>query len=283
MKITFKKEERMKERRFDAGTISYRHFYDEKKQAKKIRAHCHDRYEILYVSKGSGIIVIEGIKYPINPKTLIVLPPLTCHYIDIEDGSEYERYIAMFHSDDVFSEMGDILKAFDCDSVDDTCFYADVTDDNGLLSAFARFTSEVSLPEYERSQYYRFILSELILYVSAVKNRREYKRNESELGARVIRYLSECVTKNTSLEHLEKYFFVTRHYLCRAFKKHNGISIHGYITEKRIMYAKKLIDKGETAYVAADKVGYSDYSAFYRAYLKIVGKSPTSKKREEAI
>ena len=40
------------------------------------------------------------------------------------------------------------------------------------------------------------------------------------------------------------------------------------------MYAKQLIDAGETAQSAAFKVGFGDYSAFYRAYIRIVGKSP---------
>ena len=36
-----------------------------------------------------------------------------------------------------------------------------------------------------------------------------------------------------------------------------------------------MIEGGESASGAAYKVGFGDYSAFYRAYVKIVGKSPT--------
>jgi AraC-like DNA-binding protein len=42
------------------------------------------------------------------------------------------------------------------------------------------------------------------------------------------------------------------------------------------MYARQLIESGTTAAGAAEKVGFGDYSAFYRAYVKIVGKSPTA-------
>jgi AraC-like DNA-binding protein len=41
------------------------------------------------------------------------------------------------------------------------------------------------------------------------------------------------------------------------------------------MYAKQLIESGETASGAAYKVGFGDYSAFYRAYVRIIGKAPT--------
>ena len=100
--------------------------------------------------------------------------------------------------------------------------------------------------------------------------------NEGELGARVIRYLNENITRDVSLDSLAKRFFVSKYYLCRAFKKHNGISVHGYINQKRVMYAKQLIESGETASGAAYKVGFGDYSAFYRAYVKLVGKAPTA-------
>ena len=70
---------------------------------------------------------------------------------------------------------------------------------------------------------------------------------------------------------------MSKYYLCRAFKKYSGVSIHSYITHKRVVYAKQLIDSGETASGAAYKVGFGDYSAFYRAYVKVFGKSPASK------
>lgn len=273
----------MKKRKTDVGTVTYTYFSDEKSGESKIRAHCHDRYEILYVPKGSGVCIIEGVRYQIKPQTLIVLPPLTYHCLDIDPVEKYERHIVLFTKDDVPLEMQESIKIFDCDSLDDGYFCAYNVDAVGLLSALNRFKEEISLPDFEKIQYFRFLLSQLLLYVFVQKNRAEYVRNESELGSRVIRYLGECITKNITLEHLEKYFFVSKFHLCRAFKKHNGISIHGYINNKRVMYAKKLIDAGESACVAADKVGYSDYSAFYRAFVKIVGKSPTQKRREETL
>jgi AraC-like DNA-binding protein len=74
---------------------------------------------------------------------------------------------------------------------------------------------------------------------------------------------------------LAKRFFVSKYYLCRAFKRHNGISVHGYVNQKRVMYAKQLIEAGETASGAAYRVGFGDYSAFYRAYVKQLGVAPT--------
>jgi AraC-like DNA-binding protein len=131
------------------------------------------------------------------------------------------------------------------------------------------------LPENEKSVYVKTLLSELIVFLS-VSSGEQIQINEGELGARVIRYLNENLTRDMNLDTIARRFFVSKYYLCRAFKKHNGVSVHGYINHKRIMYAKQLIEQGDTASGAAYKVGFGDYSAFYRAYVKIIGKSPTA-------
>ena len=112
--------------------------------------------------------------------------------------------------------------------------------------------------------------------LSFVRNER-ISRDEFELGARVLKYVNEFLVRDLSLDVIAKRFFVSKFYLCRAFKKYTGASIHSYVTHKRVVYAKHLIESGETASGAAYKVGFGDYSAFYRAYVKIFGKPPSSK------
>ena len=146
-----------------------------------------------------------------------------------------------------------------------------------LNFAFERFEHAVTLPEDERQAFVKVLLAEIIILLSASAGER-MQHTEEELGARVIRYLNSHIEHNINLDKLAKRFFVSKYYLCRAFKKHNGISIHGYIIQKRIAYAKQLIESGETASGAAYKVGFGDYSAFYRAYVKIVGTAPTADK-----
>ena len=82
------------------------------------------------------------------------------------------------------------------------------------------------------------------------------------------------IDTNETLDDLARRFLVSKFYMCRSFKEHNGISIHGYLTRKRIMIAKSKIESGVPAVTAAAEVGFGDYSAFFRAYRRIVGHSP---------
>nr|MBQ4319131.1 AraC family transcriptional regulator [Clostridia bacterium] len=63
--------------------------------------------------------------------------------------------------------------------------------------------------------------------------------------------------------------------LFRTFRKELGITLHRYITEKRLSYARKLIMDNENPTNIFLDCGYGDYSSFYRAYSKMFGHPPS--------
>jgi AraC-like DNA-binding protein len=54
-----------------------------------------------------------------------------------------------------------------------------------------------------------------------------------------------------------------------------GISVHRYITEKRMMHAFSKIKDGALPTKIYTECGYNDYATFYKAYVKIFGKAPS--------
>lgn len=236
--------------------------------------HCHERYEILYVSDGNGKCVIEGMDVKLQPNTVIIVKPLTYHNLVLDENTCYERYVIQFNLSSLVGDTADIFLSMFGDHGGSDGLFCYKSIDASTASLFERFDTVGSLPESKRKTYMRLLISQIIVLLSSSPDERTYA-DRAELGARVIEYLNSNIDRNITLDELSKRFFVSKYYLCRAFKKHNGISVHGYINQKRIMYAKQLIELGETASGAAYKVGFGDYSAFYRAYVKIVGRSPT--------
>ena len=237
--------------------------------------HCHDFYEILYVIRGTGKYVVEGTEFAVRPRTLMLFRPFAYHHVSLDDGA-YERILVHFPKSAVPQPALSMLEKITEDVDGSGNYYPPSAISDSIISAFDGFEISAGLPEEERIAYAKVVLAELIILISASKG--ELMINtEEELGARVIRYLNGNIERNIDLDKLAKRFFVSKYHLCRAFKKHNGISVHGYLVQKRIIYAKQLIESGETASGAAYKVGFGDYSAFYRAYVKIVGKSPTAR------
>lgn len=237
--------------------------------------HCHDTYEVLYVLEGTGRFMVEGTSFDIKPGTLLLIKPFEYHSMHLSEDTEYERYVIHFSEQHLSSDALSLFKSIVGGLEGSGKLYSALTLSSKVLPVLERFDTADTLPENEKLIYVKALLSELMIFLS-VSSGEQIEINEGELGARVIRYLNENITKDLSLERIARRFFVSKYYLCRAFKKHNGVSVHVYINHKRVMYAKQLIEQGETASGAAYKVGFGDYSAFYRAYVKVVGKSPTA-------
>lgn len=257
-----------------AGGLNLSHRSYLKPPEKLDVRHCHEEYEILYVIEGSGKYIVEGVEYPVRPGTLMIFSPLEYHCLVMDPDAPYERYVLFFFANDLPEDIRELLERRECENGIKSSFYSVDSVSPTLISIFERFENSEILPGKERESYAKLLVSEIVLLLSVAK-REHITYNEIELGARVIRYLNDHIDRDITLDKLAKKFFVSKYYLCRAFKKHNGISVHGYINQKRVMYAKRLIESGETASGAAYKVGFGDYSAFYRAYVKVIGKAPT--------
>ena len=239
--------------------------------------HCHDSYEILFVVNGKGRYLIEGAEFSMRPRTLVLIKPFEYHCVEIDKDSDYERYTIHFENTALVKDVvSNLEKLADSESEQSGTFFAPDSISQSVVSIFDRIEEGEALDEADREPFFKLLLSELILLLSLAGNQK-IAHDECELGARLAKYINEYLDRDISLDMLAKRFFVSKYYLCRAFKKYSGVSIHSYITQKRVVYAKQLIDSGETASGAAYKVGFGDYSAFYRAYVKVLGQSPASK------
>jgi len=238
--------------------------------------HAHGQYELFFLSLGEGVLECGEREYALRARTMIIIPEGREHRIRLL-SQNYECFTLHFSSSDLTDSTVCILS--DLFSNEGVYIHKEAATPS-FTSVITRLTSANTLQSPERETYISILLSELVFLLSLAKS--EGMESDTELGARVLSYIDENIDKDVSLDSLAKIFFVSKYYLCRAFKRYAGTSIHSYVNRKRVLYAKELIERGETASGAAYRVGFGDYSAFYRAYVKILGVSPTTKKTERS-
>lgn len=260
--------------------IRFYHSVDEHPEPDVFSRHCHAHYEIIYVVRGAGKYVVEGEQYDLMANTLMVFRPGEFHYVNVHRDEPYERYVFHF-AEEVLPEAADILKKMGEKPFGEGNFYAIGEIPLPVLPLFERFLQLNSLPREIAERMAAPILYELILLLSLAGPSGHKSKREEPLGARVIRYVNAHIAESLPLDALAAEFYVSKFYLCRAFKRHNGISILGYINGKRVMMARQMIESGEVAAVVAERVGFADYSTFYRAYRKAYGHAPTEAKARE--
>lgn len=241
--------------------------------------HCHDRYEITLLLSASGSYLVEGSEHKVKGGNLIFITPSSYHKVDLSEDCDIEGYSIHFSKNALSGATDAALRAIEISDDSSGKFYPPSRLSDAMLSAFDRFLVAEELAGDTRSAFMEALLTEIIILLSA-SDGENIRSSEEELGARVARYLNSNLEKSLSLDKLARRFFVSKYYLCRAFKSYSGTSPHAYVNQKKIVHAKRLIESGMTASAAAERVGFGDYSAFYRAYVKAIGRSPAAEQNK---
>ena len=96
----------------------------------------------------------------------------------------------------------------------------------------------------------------------------------NEKIAEVLSNINENLTSPLTVDELAAKSYLSRYHFMRLFKSQTGCTVHNYIRQKRLILAARLIRDGMSAAAAAAECGFSDYSAFHRAFSATYGVSP---------
>ncbi len=102
----------------------------------------------------------------------------------------------------------------------------------------------------------------------------------TDIIGKIKQYVKDHLQEEISMEDIAEVVYLNPQYMARMFKKHEGISILEYITDRRIEMASVLLRESDyTIYQVAGMVGYANYSYFTRVYKKMTGKTPQDYKK----
>ena len=255
---------------------------------KDFESHCHAYYELIYVVQGRGSYIVEGTEYPLLPNTVLLLAPYEYHYVCPDQHCPYERYVLNFDADTPF-DTGRTLAPFakEESATGRGVYFPSERVDAALRHGFCTFDTldrflepvDATLTS-EGEILFRSTLTQLLLLLTSSYTA-PAALPPGNLVSDVIAYINANLASPLSLEELSKRFFVSKYHLCRAFRQSTGTTLLSYVTTKRVVLAKQLMEGGEAATEAAYRVGFREYSSFYRAYRKQTGHAPAWERQGE--
>ncbi len=100
------------------------------------------------------------------------------------------------------------------------------------------------------------------------------RAEKPELLDRITAYIEKHYADPLTVREIARNFYVSDSSISHLFKEKMGVSLYRYVTQRRLIAAKNLIQAGLPLEQVATQVGFSDYSAFYRAFKGEYGISP---------
>jgi len=104
----------------------------------------------------------------------------------------------------------------------------------------------------------------------------------SENFQKVLSYINDHFSENISIDELAAIAGLTSYYFLRAFKKKTGVTPHQFIIDTRLSSAKYYLSSTDMSISdIAEKVGFSDESAFCQSFKKKNSTTPLKYRRGE--
>lgn len=244
--------------------------------------HTHDYYEFYFFLEGDVHIQIGQENFPLTFGDIIVIPPRISHMAVIHSMNlPYRRFV--FWISQEFSsyllnqspDYGYLMQL--AQTRKDYIFHNNQITFNSIQSKIIRLLQEMQENRFCREPQITLYVSDLILHM----NRLVYETNHPDkavetesLYQNICGFIEGHIDEDLSLERLAREFFVSKYHIAHIFKDNLGLSIHQYITKKRLALCRQAILSNMSITEVYQSFGFGDYSSFFRAFKKEYGISP---------
>lgn len=262
----------------------YEVFYYSDLHFHSVNLHTHDYYELYFFEEGSVEMEIGGDSYPLRHGDIILIPPEVEHRAVLTDPDmAYKRFV-FWQSRNFARMMAEQSVEFKymiakTERERKYVYHADALTFNALRSKLFSLLDELSTDRYGKHTQVNIYIADLLLTL----NRYVYEQDRSigikENSGRyeeITRYIDLHLDEELSLDRLAREFYLSKYYLVHLFQDRTGLSVHQYILKKRLEACCGSMLSGGSVGEAYRLWGFGDYSAFYRAFRKEYGMSPSA-------
>lgn len=246
--------------------------------------HAHETNEIYCVFRGNGHYITEGTRHKLEHGKIFLMRSGESHRAEITGEEPFERMFLRFTPEivDGFDPERRLLRPFfDRPLGLENVYDRSVVVRTGIYELFREMDALPGGDMYQNCLHVTSLLFPVLnklcdLFDAGLHN---VPSPGAELMQQVVAYVNDNLTTFFSVGQICEKFSLSQGQLNRHFKNSTGTTVWDYIITKRLILARAYLAEGMAAQEAARVCGFSDYSAFYRAYQKRYGVSPTGASR----
>ncbi|MCD8013918.1 MAG: AraC family transcriptional regulator [Lachnospiraceae bacterium] len=249
--------------------------------------HWHEELEILFHLNGDSDITIEGKKYRLQPKHMIVIDSRQVHSTFSHDPTS--MFVCIHISKSYMEKYIPGLSLYEFRCVPD-----DISDDNfqdyldtcmllqDLTKAYVRSPITLSM---ETEGYVLQVFARVILHFSHPQGTVPVSTDPltAERIREVITYVIEHYKESVSLQDVADQLGLSKEYFCRFFKKAMGMSFLQYLNEVRAAHIYQDLETTDLPVAEImERNGFTNQKLFNRTFKQIYGCTPQSVKTRRA-
>ena len=262
---------------------NYHYFHLRDTAGQERDYHYHEFDKIVLLLSGRVDYAVESVSYALRPWDILLVKHHVIHKALIDKSVPYERII-LYLDGGYFERLQPEAGLMNCfEQADRSGEYRLVPDAEQraalerTLQAYERAAGDTQFGAQTLCDSYILQLLVLIGRMNAAP-RREEQRFDPKIRE-TLSFINENLGRELSVDALAERVYLSRYHFMRLFKAETGSTVHAYVRQKRLLYAARLIREGTSANQAAEAAGFSDYSAFHRAFRSSFGISPGQLKK----
>lgn len=252
------------------------------RQRKEFEFHYHDFNKVTIFLSGNVNYTIEGKNYTLKPYDIVLVNAGEIHRPNVLDNSSYERIIIYVSTKflDYYSEEGSNLNyCFErAKKEHSNVLRIPSLDKSKLYQVCLELEYSCSDNAFAKKLYQKILFLEFMIQLNRTMISNHINYPDSVIGnaklPQILDYINEHLSEEITIDLLSSHFYLSRYYLMHLFKEETGYTIGNYITEKRLLIARDLVQKGCSLTEACYQSGFKNYSTFSRAFKKTYNTNP---------
>lgn len=259
----------------DRQAISFNRMYT----TSVLYYHWHQCVELLYISSGYGIVVVDNQHYTARPGRLFIFPPFRLHKVQVDHSDKNPYHRTTMHIEQSVVESA--LSAFPRHQAQFAALAAsNLPAQIYDLSEHAAFIERI-LEQFQRLEStgqttaceVAFLMMQLMTFLPEQPQR--YPPRQQTVASRIMNWIEAHYASKFSLDQLACDLGLSRSYTSRFFRQQTGGNIHEYLLTRRIKRSCDLLrNSDESIDAIALAVGFGEVTYFITCFKKMMRQTP---------
>ncbi|RTL59020.1 MAG: helix-turn-helix domain-containing protein [Sphingobacteriales bacterium] len=251
--------------------------------------HKHDHYEIVWITKGSGILIADLSQYEINQNVIFWISPGQIHQLIADEKAE--GYVFSFRSEFLFFSNNASKEEYSINTFSSfsTLILARIED--GLIDEMEEIALKI-IHEFEnylllRAEILRGLFKVFLIYLMRQwqsPDSSSLQPANSQLVEKFFNLIDKSFTTVKKVKDYARRLDITPNYLNKIVKTVSGFHASYHIQQRIILEAKRLAIYSESSMKeVAYKLGFEDPAHFSKFFKNVSGVTFTDFRRNSKI